>query len=109
MGTDSEDRDIFENSYYYFIQSVEVLAAPPEKACELLGQFNVCFETKWDIEAGCYLFNSVYCPFSSEQINAITSLIEGLSGIPDEILKFTESPEKSLENMRHSCWIPLRE
>lgn len=95
MGTDPEDRDIFENSYYYFTQSVEVLAAPPEKACELLGQFNVCFETKWDIQAGAYLLNSIYCPFSHDQRNAVTSLIEDLRGIPDEILKFQNLLKKT--------------
>lgn len=108
MNSDNEDRDNFENSYCYFIHSLEVLAAPPEDACELLGNFNVSFETKFDIEAGTYLFNFAYCPFSLEQRNTINILMENLREIPVDVLAYTEAPSKSLENMKHPCWIPLR-
>jgi hypothetical protein len=48
--SEDEDRNLYENSYYHFVNRLEVLAASPEEACELLGHFNVAFETKFDLE-----------------------------------------------------------
>ena len=65
-----DDLDMYENSYYRFIEVVEILASTPEEACERVGHFNVAFEIKHDLEAGLYLFNYAGCPLSSAQRKA---------------------------------------
>lgn len=104
----SDERNDFENAYYYFIEALRVLAASPEESCELLGHFNVAFETKFDAEVGPYLFNCSYCPLLSEQRAAIEELTKALQLIPADVLSFTKVPATSLEKMQHPCWQPLR-
>jgi hypothetical protein len=87
------DLDDFENSYRVFKESLEVLAASPEESCNLLGHFNVAFETKLDLESGPYLFNYSSCPFSPVQRETVISLITHLNKIPSEVLAFTKSPQ----------------
>ena len=107
--SEEDDRDFYENSYYYFIRKLEVLAASPQDACELLGHFNVAFETKFDLEGADYIFNYACCSLSIEQREAILELLESLKTIPPSILEYTRAPSVSLRNMNHPCWIPLRE
>lgn len=103
-----DDRDIYENSFYFFIKKLEVLAASPQKSCELLGHFNVAFETKFDLEGSDYLFNYMSCNLTKEQKSAVLDLLDSLKHIPACILEYTEKPSVSLINMEHPCWIPLR-
>jgi hypothetical protein len=107
--TDIDQRELFENSYYYFVEALAVLAAPPAQACELLGYFNVAFEAKFDAEAGRYLFNYERCTLSEKNKNEILELINLLQSIPDQIISFTKNPGESLERMHHPCWILVRQ
>jgi len=104
-----DDKDIYENSYYRFIEVVEILAASPDEACERVGYFNVAFEIKRDLEAGLYLFNYAGCPLSSAQRAAIADLVEALKLIPEQVFNFTCVREQSLERLQHPAWVPLRE
>jgi len=105
----SDDRNEFENYYLRFKQSLEVLAASPEEACELLGHYNVAFETKSDLGYGVNLFSLSSCPFTSEQRQNIVVLLEALETLPDSVLGFTDVPSESLERMKHPAWVPLRD
>ncbi len=103
-----EDRDAYENSYYYFIKQLEVLAASPEEACELLGHSNVAFGVKFDLEGSDYIFNYDSCSLEAEQRQAIIELLDDLNTIPPAVLRYTEVASMSLKNMGHACWTPLR-
>lgn len=109
MKAADDEKDIYENSYYHFVEAVKVLAATAEESCERLGNFNVAFETKYDVEAGPYLFNYPACPLSSEQRNAIVELVESLKSIPESTLEFTKAPSVSLERMRDPAWVSPRD
>lgn len=104
-----DDKDIYENSYYRFVEVVEILASAPEEACERVGHFNVAFEIKHDLEAGPYLFNYAGCPLNPAQRSSVVELVEALKSIPEQVLEFTRVRQQSLERMRHPAWVPLRE
>ena len=106
--SEDEDQDMYESSYYHFINRLKVLAASPAGACELLGHFNVAFETKFDLENAAHLFNYESCTLSPEQRKAIIELVESLNTIPQAVLIYTDVSSMSLRNMDHPCWIPLR-
>jgi hypothetical protein len=102
------DRGEFENCYLQFKASLEVLASSPEDACELLGHYNVSFETKWDLGFAQNLLAFDESPLNAKQRQGITMLIEALERVPAEVLAFTDVPSESLEKMKHPVWIPLR-
>jgi hypothetical protein len=104
-----DDRDLYENSYRSFIEALSVLATEPEEACKRLGNLNVPFETKYDVEAGLYLFNYVACPLDTAQRETIVELVDSLKSIPKELLEFTGDPQRSLERLRHPAWVSPRE
>jgi hypothetical protein len=106
--SEADDKDIYENCYFQFIEAVRVLAASPEEACEMLRGYNVAFETKYDVDAGPYLFNYAECPLSSQSRAAIAELVEALKSIPEDLQAFTDVPAISLDRMRNPLWIPLR-
>jgi len=42
----------FRTAYYYFIDAVTTLASNPDEACERMGDYNVAWELKDDVQAG---------------------------------------------------------
>jgi len=102
------DEEVFENSYFYFVDSLQALASPPEVACERYGHFNVAWEIKDDVSRGVYLAESPVSRLSARQAAAIKELADELSRLPENVIRFTKVIEKSLENMRHPAWVPIR-
>jgi len=49
------EREALENSYYYFIQALEILALPASEQCERMGNYNTAWELKHDVGAVAYL------------------------------------------------------
>ena len=86
---------------------VESLALEPEECCECQGHYNVAHEL-W------YFIRSEQLPtnppglLSAEQSEAVEHLCRGVAAIPEEARRWTTIGAESLENMRHTAWVPVR-
>ena len=103
-----DDRELFENSYYYFIDALEALSAVAEEQCEIMGFFNVAYEIKDDVSNGKHLLQYKFCNLSKDQRGLVLELINSLESVPDYIVSFTEDIQESSERMKHPSWEPLR-
>ena len=102
------DPDDFWNNYRVFAMSLDFLARGPEEQCALMGNYNVAWELKTDVQAGAYLVASSPEMFSVAQAESIRALSLGLETIPTDVLNAAVGAELNAAAMRHEVWIPLR-
>jgi hypothetical protein len=108
-GKQIRERDEFENSYYYFVQALQVLAQDALTQCEAMGNYNVAWELKDNLLRGAYLLNY---PSSArlidEQRRGILDLMAGLESVPSTELPAGPNLQDNLAAMNHASWEPLR-
>ena len=102
MSTD----DGFDSAYRVFAEALAMLASSPEDQCEAMGDFNVAWELKDDVQAGRYLVDSGH--LSAEQQAWILALVSALDAVPAATLPAGAGRDQNLDAMRHPSWIPLR-
>jgi hypothetical protein len=100
------DAEEFHSSFRLFISAVEMLAAPPDEQCRLMGDYNVAWELKEDVGAGRYLVNRGY--LSATQEAWVTALVGALEAAPTLQLSSGAGREANLSAMSAPCWEPLR-
>ena len=71
-----------------------------------MGNFNVAWELKDDVQAGKYLVDSDQ--LSAEQVAWILTLACALDAVPATTLPGGASRAENLAAMQHPSWIPLR-
>ncbi len=108
MESTISEEESYQNSYYYFIEAVKILSAPPEKQCELIGNYNVAWELKDEVSAGLYLINNPASSLAEGQKYAIQQLITELNKISGSVLNYENTPKNNLTAMKNSVWAPLR-
>lgn len=101
-----EDIDAFHNSFHYFLDAVETLAAGPEEQCSMMGDYNVAWELKDDVQAGRYLLGRGY--LSGHEERSISSLVDALNEVDTQALPSGPGREVSLRAMTHPSWAPCR-
>ena len=104
-----DDREWFENSYFYFREAVETLVQSPSEQCDRMGNYNVAWELKDDVSRGAELLQYVSsASLSAQQRHAISDLISELESVPTNFLPGGGRREDNLAAMSHPTWEPLR-
>lgn len=96
----------FDSAYRVFAEALAMLASSPEEQCEAMGNFNVAWELKDDVQAGKYLVDSDR--LNAEQVAWILTLACALDAVPATTLPAGAGRAENLAAMRHPSWIPLR-
>jgi hypothetical protein len=96
----------FESAYRVFAEALAMLASSPEEQCEAMGNFNVAWELKDDVQAGKYLVDGGR--LNPEQAAWILTLACALEAVPTATLPAGSSRADHLAAMQHPSWIPIR-
>jgi hypothetical protein len=98
MSEPLNDRESFENGYYYFVQALKALAAPLTEQRAIYGSANAgaAWELKHDVLAGTYLFNCESCSLSPLHHDRIQDLVKQMDSVP------------ATADLSHPSWAPLR-
>jgi hypothetical protein len=113
MNEEISDSDYFENTFFYFIKALQVLALDADLQCEQMGNYNVGWELQQDVAQGG--LDSAMSPSShltEAQTNEVIRLARALEELPDEAISpkgfLTTNHEGSIAAMKHLSWVPLR-
>lgn len=106
MQSPEQDEEEFHNSFRLYLSSVEMLAAPAEEQCELMGNFNVAWELKDEVQAGRFLVGRGHLTATQEAW--VQALAEALASINTQVLPAGASRESNLIAMNHPGWAPMR-
>ncbi|WP_157521948.1 hypothetical protein [Mitsuaria sp. 7] len=98
--------DTFPDAYRVFADALAVLASAAEKQCESVGDFNVAWELKDEVQAGRYLVGKGH--LDAEQEAWISALVCALDAVPATTLPAGSDRASNLAAMQHPAWIPLR-
>ena len=102
----SEDEDEFQSSLRIYLNALEMLASPPEEQCRLMGNCNVAWELKEDVQNGRFLIGRGYLNEREEQwIRALSGALDGVNTL---VLPSGVSLEANLLAMSHPAWEPSR-
>jgi hypothetical protein len=96
----------YRNSYHYFVEAVETLASEPASACERMGDYNVAWEVKDDVQAGKYL--AEWELLGVEAKAKIDELVRALDKIPQGLLLAASGRASNLTAMSAEAWLPIR-
>ncbi|QKT02701.1 hypothetical protein HUS23_02130 [Ectothiorhodospiraceae bacterium 2226] len=99
--------DEFQAEYRVFVFTLEVLADTPEGACEAMGNYNVPWELKIDVERAKYLVGRGY--LTAEQEKKILAMVSALGDVPASVYAGPSPTDGNVEAMRHPAWSPLRD
>ncbi|WP_425258471.1 hypothetical protein ACPOLB_23495 [Rubrivivax sp. RP6-9] len=102
----SEDEDEFHSSLRIYLNALEMLASSPEEQCRLMGDYNVAWELKEDVQSGKYLVGRGYLEESEEQW--IKALCGALEGVNAQVLPSGAGREVNLQAMSLPVWQPAR-
>ncbi len=101
--TDAEE---FHSSFRIYLHAVEMLAASPNQQCELMGDYNVAWELKEDVQAGKYLLGRGY--LGAEEEHWVNALACALEYINTQVLPAGAGRDVNLVAMSNPCWAPVR-
>ncbi len=99
--------ELLHNTFYYFLQALEVMKEPPERQCQLKGDDNTAWELQSEVVAGRYLIGKGFLDADDE--SAIAALADAVGTVPANTLPGGSGRANNLAAMRNSAWIPLRE
>jgi hypothetical protein len=113
MNDEISNSDYFENTFFYFVKALKVLAMDADQQCQWMGNYNVAWELQQDVAEGG--LNSVALESShltEAQANEVIRLARALEELPDEAISpkgfLTTNYEGSIVAMNHLSWVPLR-
>jgi hypothetical protein len=101
-----DDEETYQHVFFYFVQSLRILAMDPEPQCEAQGDYNVAIELKDEILSGRYVIGKGKLKESEE--TAIAALASAVAAVPDSALTFANGHAPNVRNMMHSAWTPIR-
>ena len=101
-----EDGNAFHNAFYYYLDAVATLAAEPENQCALMGDYNVAWELKDDVQMGRYLLGRGY--LSEVEERSIASLTKLLNEVDAQSLPAGAGRDVNLLAMTHPSWASCR-
>jgi len=96
----------FHSGYRVFVQAVEMLALSADAQCAAMGDYNVAWELKDDVQAGKYMVGQGY--LSPEQECWVLALVGALEAVPAQVLPSGAGRETNLVAMQHPSCVPLR-
>ena len=95
------------NAYSVFVFTLESLASPPEKQCELMGDYNTAWELRDDALAGHYLIGSGL--FTDEQESAVLEFLTAIGPVPVNDMPTGSGRATNLAAMQDPAWEPIRD
>jgi len=101
------DQEASHNAYNVFVFTLEALASPPEKQCELMGDYNTAWELRDDALAGHYLIGSGL--FTDQQERAILEFLAAIDPVPVNDMPSGSGRAKNLAAMQNPVWEPIRD
>jgi hypothetical protein len=103
-----DEKETFEQLFFSFWQSLNLISKDPETQCKTMGNYNVAWELKDEVLDGQYLIPLPGKFLSDEQKLAIKQFLVELNKIPSDVLQEATSPEENILAMSNSCWRPIR-
>jgi hypothetical protein len=101
-----EDKDEFHSSLRIYLNALEMLAAPAEEQCQMMGDYNVAWELKEDVQNGQYLVSRGYLSEDEEQW--ILALARAFDAVNTQVLPAGPGRAASLAAMSRPAWEPHR-
>jgi len=101
-----EDKDEFHSSLRIYLNAVEMLAAPAEDQCQMMGDYNVAWELKEDVQNGQYLVGRGYLSEGEEQW--VLALARALDAVNTQVLPAGPGRAANLAAMSRPAWEPHR-
>ena len=94
----------FQNSFFYFLQAVDILSLDALKQCETMGNFNVAWEIQHDVcENASALLNWPISYLTDAEKGAVSQVVEILGKLPEGALASNNNLA-----MNHPAWAELR-
>lgn len=100
------DADAFHNAYRVFVHALGMLATSADEQCTAMGDYNVAWELKDDVQAGKFLIGKGH--MDAVQEAWISTVVCALDAIPAATLSAGAGRAVNLTAMCHPSWIPLR-
>lgn len=100
------DEAEFHSSFRIFLNAIAMLASSPEDQCQLMGNCNVAWELKEDVQAGKFLVGRGYLKANEEAW--VNALVAALDPIDTQVLPSGSSAEANVIAMSHPSWAPAR-
>ena len=101
------DLEASHNAYDVFLFTLEALASPAEKQCELMGDYNTAWELRDDALAGHYLMGSGL--FTNQQEAAVLEFLAAIDPLPVNDMPSGAGRAANLAAMQNAAWGPIRE
>ncbi|WP_155754867.1 hypothetical protein [Burkholderia anthina] len=98
----------FANSYYYFVEALKILAADADSQCDVMGNYNVAWELKYNVSAGLCMLTLPSRELTKQQRDGIAQIVAALDEIPASVLGGGTTASINKRAMHHPCWMPLR-
>jgi hypothetical protein len=103
------NKDLMENSYYYFVKTLSILTESPAEQCAKMGDYNTPFELRDDGLVVDYLIDQEIVKFTDDQIEGMKELSLALHALSGEVLKGGHTREDNLKGMNNPRWQSVRE
>lgn len=113
MNDEISDSDYFENTFFYFVKALQVLALDADMQCQRMGNYNVAWELQQDVaQGGLDSARSPSSHLTARQADEAIRLARALEELPGEAISpkgfLTTNHEGSIAAMNHLSWVPLR-
>jgi hypothetical protein len=105
---ESLDRDLIENSYFYFVKTLSILAESPAEQCAVM-EYNVAWELQHDGLEADHLIRQEVVKFTDDQIEGMKELSSALHALSGEALRGSGyAREEHLKAMSNPRWQLVR-
>jgi hypothetical protein len=102
----TQDEEEFQSSFRIYLNALEMLASSPDEQCQQMGNYNVAWELKEDVQNGRFLTGRGYLNEAEEQwIKALSASLDGVNTL---VLPAGPGREANLRAMSHPAWEPPR-
>jgi hypothetical protein len=106
---ESLDGDLIENSYFYFVKTLSILAESPAEQCAVM-EYNVAWELQHDGLEVDHLIRQEVVKFTDDQIEGMKELSSALHALSGEALRGSGyAREEHLKAMSDSGWQLVRD
>lgn len=104
----SLDRDLMENFYFHFVETLSILADPPAEQCAAMDYYNVAWELRSDGLDVDYLLRQGVIKFTDRQVEDMKELSAALHALSSEALTGGRDREEHLKAMSNPGWQVVR-
>jgi len=103
------EREAFEIGLLKFFHTLEVLAAPSEQQCVILGNYNVAWQLKSDASDGIHFLKSPSrVVLSAEQQQGIARLHRALDFVPFRLMALSATAQGNVRALSDESWAEVR-